>query len=257
MSRQVELSSGIITPPGTMLARDAYGKPYFVPVTATLLTQQRELEAQAGLATSKPLGDHASFADYLRSGEARTQQGLMRFATRHQTSPQKTIALELEARQRGTFEDEEDARKGGNYPGDTGYDEDEEVDDDESAMTFPSGVRGKGRVLPFEALKHLRVSEGATLQHLIKQRVIHPSMSHEEVSARLKACGLSEPSRMRVAVQASDAGWPVPGSRNGSTLQPYRNVPNMPDPLHELQASLARYLRHVGQARRSKHTRRH
>src|SRR5262245_46122719 len=85
--KDVDLTPQIIVPPGTVLAYDFAGKPYFAPLTPTLLTQQRELEAAAGLGVSKPLGDHASLSDFLASGGRRTLGGLMAYCTRHQVSP--------------------------------------------------------------------------------------------------------------------------------------------------------------------------
>jgi hypothetical protein len=57
---------------------------------------------QAGMSTSRPLGEHATYANYLNEYPSdRTPRSFCLWATRHQLSPRKMIQIELEARAEG------------------------------------------------------------------------------------------------------------------------------------------------------------
>src|SRR5215831_8181644 len=110
--RDVDVTPRFYLQPGQTILKDWAGKEYIGTATPAALNQQKEIEAASRLGTTRPLHDSASFSDYLRSGEKRTITGLMRYCTKHQVSPQKTIALELEARSAGVLRRDEDATTG-------------------------------------------------------------------------------------------------------------------------------------------------
>lgn len=173
------------------------GTEQIVDETPALLDAVRRCEMQAAMSCGQPLGQDATFADFLRECPERNARTFALWGTRHQVDPRTMVQIQLEAQANKLDLEpvmEPDPLDRQAIPL---VDDEESFDADDSA--YPE--------MPDADIDRMRVSGSTTLRELQRLGVIKRNMNAEQLYARLRRLGLDEHDIARKTIKASLGGF--------------------------------------------------